>query len=167
MAKSWKPKIPKAFQPYKPPKIKDPFKDYMKGFALPKEPKFKEPKVKEMHSVTLYEKQVQTILCKAISEKYLVMFWYTDKEKDYEDWRIVEPYLIGELKSTGNIILSGWYLPTQEQHMEYDVIEGWGNYILGNIDIKQIEIMDKKFQFPKFGYNPNDKRMSIIHCRTQ
>jgi hypothetical protein len=47
MAKSWKPKLPKAFQPYKPPKPFDPFK-------LPKEPK-EEPKP---HVMTEYERQL-------------------------------------------------------------------------------------------------------------
>lgn len=47
MAKSWKPRLPKAFQPYKPPKPFDPFK-------MPKEPK-EEPKP---HVMTEYERQL-------------------------------------------------------------------------------------------------------------
>ncbi len=166
MAKGWKvPKI-KGIQPYKPPKFKDPFKNIFKDpfKDMFKEPK--EPKIKEMHSVTLYEKNVAEILYPAIKAKRLVKFYYIDKTKDYEDWRIVEPHLIGELKTTGNIILSGWYLPTQQQIIQYGETEKWGNYILGNVDIKRIEILEQTFSFTRFGYNRNDSRMKIIHCRT-
>lgn len=164
MAKGFKlPKL-KGIQPYKPPKLEDPFKDYMKAFKLPKEQKYKEPKIKEMHIVTLYEKHVQEILCKAINAKRLVRFYYTDKDKDYEDWRIVEPHLIGELKTTGNIILSAWYLPNMEQRMRGET-ENWGNYILGNIDLKRLEILADSFKYTRPKYNPRDSRMSIIHCR--
>ncbi len=156
MAKSWKPKV---FPVYKPPKIADPFKDYMKAF--------KEPKIKEMHFVTFYERQVQEVLCEAIRKKRLVRFNYTDKAKNYSDWRMVEPYLIGELISTGNIVLSAWYLPTQQQQMFNDEKEGWRQYILENIDLMTVEIQAKNHNGLRPKYSPNSKTMSIIHCRVQ
>jgi hypothetical protein len=105
MAKSWKPKLPKAFQPYKPPKPFDPFK-------LPKEPK-EEPKP---HVMTEYERQLIQKLCPVIKNKNLIRFWYVDRTTDFADWRLIEPHLIGQTKyKAANIWLSGWFLPTQEQ----------------------------------------------------
>lgn len=154
MAKSWKPRLPKAFQPYKPPKPFDPFK-------MPKEPK-EEPKP---HVMTEYERQLIQKLCPVIKNKQYIRFWYNDKTTNFEGWRLVEPHLIGQTKyKHANIWLVGWFLPTPEQMIE-EHEEKWGNYILD--DISKVEILDQKYRFTRPQYNNNDKRMSTIYCATQ
>lgn len=153
MAKSWKPKLPKAFQPYKPPKPFDPFK-------LPKEPK-EEPKP---HIMTEYERQLIQKLCPVIKNKQLIRFWYDDKTTDFTGWRLVEPHLIGQTKyKAANIWLVGWFLPTTEQMLEGHEAK-WGNYILD--DISKVEILDQRYQFTRPLYNRDDKRMTTIYCAT-
>lgn len=153
MAKSWKPKLPKAYQPWKPPKFTDPFK-------LPKEPKKEEPP----HVITEYEKKLIRELCPVIKNKQLIRFWYNDKTTDFEGWRLVEPHLIGQTKyKAANIWLVGWFLPTTEQLIEGRE-EKWGNYVLD--DISKIEVLSQKYRFTRPMYNPHDKRMTTIYCAT-
>lgn len=152
MAKSWKPKLPKAYQPYKQPKPFDPFE-------LPKEKKEIQP-----HLITLYEKELIRTLCPIIQQKRLIRFWYEDKTTDFNDWRTIEPHLIGQVKyKTENIWLSGWFLPTEEQIWNGHE-EAWGNYILD--DVKKIEILDMTYRLTRPLYNPGDKRMKLIYCAT-
>jgi hypothetical protein len=54
-------------------------------------------------------------LCKAIQERRLVQFYYESKTSDKKDWRTVEPYLVGIRKQDGHMVLSGWFIPTDEQ----------------------------------------------------
>ncbi len=100
-------------------------------------------------------------LCLAINNKNLVRFYYKDKYSDNEDWRIVEPHLVGNHNSTGNIILVGWSIPTSNQ-LKLGNREKWGNYIIDRI--KSIEVLDTKFIILRNKYNPNDSRMSNIFC---
>jgi|CXWL01.1.fsa_nt_gi hypothetical protein len=152
MAKSWKPKLPKAYQPYKPPKPFDPFK-------LPKEKKEIQP-----HIITLYEKELIRILTPAIENKKLIKFWYEDTTTDFKDWRIVEPHLIGQTKyKTANVILSAWFLPTPIQRMQGHEPD-WKTYILDNV--KKLQILAETYPATRPGYNPNDKTMIKIFCRT-
>ena len=153
MAKSWKPKLPKAFQPYKPPKPFDPFK-------IPTEPK-EEPRP---HVMTEYERQLIQTLCPIIKNKQLIKFWYADNTTSNEDWRIVEPHLIGQTKfKAANIGLRAWFLPTPEQiYSGYE--EGWKLYTLD--DIKKVEILSQTFIRTRPSYNPQDKNMKTIFCAT-
>lgn len=153
MAKSWKPKLPKKVQPYKPPKPFDTFK-------LPKAKK-EEPMP---HIITEYERQLIQKLCPVIKKKQLIRFWYDDKTTDFSGWRHVEPHLIGQTKyKHANIWLVGWFLPTSEQLLGGHE-EKWGNYILN--DISKLEIIDKRYRFVRHLYNRNDKRMTNIYCAT-
>ena len=99
MSKNWNPKLPKEYQPPKLPKLP----------SLPKLPKLtnqfdpfkfpKEPKEEVIpHIITEYEKQLIQILCPAINNKHLIKFWYHDETTSFEDWRLVEPHLIGQTK---------------------------------------------------------------------
>jgi predicted DNA-binding transcriptional regulator YafY len=108
--------------------------------------------------------EIITTLCKAIKEKKVIKFYYDDKYSSFKDWRIVEPYLIGNHKSTGNSTLVGWFLSTTEQSQN-DHPEDWGNYLIDRI--KNLQILDKTFLGTRPNYNPNDKRMKIIHCSIQ
>lgn len=145
--------MPKAFQPYMPPKFPDPFK-------MPKEPKPELPP----HIMTEYERQLIETLCPAINNKQLIKFWYDDKEIDFADWRLVEPHLIGQTNyKHENIWLVGWFLPTPEQLLNGHEAK-WGNYILDNVT--KVEILDRQYCFTRPGYNKNDKRMKTIYCAT-
>lgn len=112
----------------------------------------------------LSKQDILNTLCKAISEKKLVKFYYDDKYSDFTDWRTVEPHLVGDHKSTGNTTLVAWFLPTQQQSSSGHP-EEWGNYLIDRI--KNLQILDKTFQRTRPKYNPNDSRMSTIHCNVE
>lgn len=107
------------------------------------------------------QQDTRGMLCKAIQQKKLVKFFYSDKYSDFADWRIVEPYLIGEHKTTGNTTLVAWFLATETQ-VASGHSEIWGNYLIDRI--QNLEILDKTFQKTRPSYNPNDKRMKTISC---
>jgi len=135
MAKSWKP------NPYKPPK------------EAPKP-----------HVITEYERQLIRELCPAIQGKNLIRFWYNDITTNFEDWRLIEPYLIGQTKyKHANIWLVGWFLPTGLQMIDGHE-EKWGNYVLE--DISKVEILEQRYRFTRPQYNRNDGRMTSIICAT-
>lgn len=47
------------------------------------------------HIITEYEKELIKDLCPIIKNKQLIKFYYSDNSSNFEDWRIVEPHLIG------------------------------------------------------------------------
>lgn len=119
--------------------------------------------------MTLLEKRIIDLLCPAIKEKRMIKFWYADKTEDKIGWRTIEPHQIGKLKpkkpgGSESIILTGWFLPTDEQiYKGWD--ENWKNYILERIS--KIEILDEIYPVTRMGYNPRDeKRCSIVYCAT-
>ena len=118
--------------------------------------------------MTTTEKKIIDLLCPAIKEKKLIKFWYADKTEDKIGWRTIEPHQIGKLKKEKSkdesIILTGWFLPTDEQIWKgWD--ENWKNYILERIS--KIEILDETYKLTRDGYQPEDKkRMSIVYCAT-
>lgn len=162
MAKSWKPKTPKAFQPWKPSKMVDTFKmpKFSDPYKLPKEPKF----VESSHVMTLYERELIKMLTPIVVGKRLIRFWYEDKTTGFSDWRIIEPHLIGQVVyKSENIWLTGWFSPTENQIFEGHFPD-WGNYILDNV--KKVEILDMTYRLTRPLYNPKDKRMKHIYCAT-
>jgi hypothetical protein len=128
--------------------------------------KYKEPKQEiQPHVMTLHEKQLIEQLTPVIKGRHLMKFWYEDTDRsDFEDWRIVEPHLIGQHKyKAANIMLVAWFLPTIEQ-MGDGHFEDWKQY---NLDtIKRIEILPNKYTHTRPFYNPFDKRMKAIFCAT-
>lgn len=112
----------------------------------------------------LSKQDILNTLCTAISEKKLVKFYYDDKYSDFTDWRTVEPHLVGDHKSTGNTTLVAWFLPTQQQSSNGHPKE-WGNYLIDRI--QSLQIIETTFQKTRPKYNPQDSRMSTIHCSTQ
>ena len=117
-----------------------------------------------IHTNRLSRKDIINTLCTAINEKKLVRFYYDDKYSDFTDWRIVEPHLVGDHKSTGNTTLVAWFLSTQQQS-ESGHPEEWGNYLIDRI--QSLQMLDKTFQRTRPKYNPNDSRMSTTHCHVQ
>lgn len=116
------------------------------------------------HVITEYEIELIRQLTPIIKNKQLIKFWYEDIDRYYNDWRIVEPHLIGQHKyKAANIMLVAWFLPTQEQIM-YDHREDWKQYNL--MAITKIEILDNRYTNCRPFYNPLDKRMKTIFCAT-
>ncbi|MBY0425391.1 MAG: hypothetical protein K2Q22_07130, partial [Cytophagales bacterium] len=97
-----------------------------------------------------------------IKEKRIIRFKYEDKTSSFDDYRIVHPYLIGELKTTGNLILTGWFVPTPEQSWEHP--ENFGNYLINRIE--ELQPTNEYFKKTAFGYKgSSDSRMKrIIYC---
>ncbi len=110
---------------------------------------------------TSKQDDIKESLCKAIQQKKLIKFFYDDKYSDFTDWRVVEPHLLGDHKSTGNTTLVAWFLPTSQQSADGH-LEGWGNYLINRI--QHLQILDKPFKNSRPAYNPNDKRMKTIYC---
>lgn len=109
-----------------------------------------------------------TTVCPAIKSKKLIKFWYSDKTKDRVGWRKVEPHQIGQFRKEKSkdesIVLTGWFLPTEEQ-LKMGWIEKWGNYILERMN--DVEVLNESYKCTREGYNPTDeKRMSIVFCAT-
>ena len=80
-------------------------------------------------------------------------------EFDYKDKTeakrfTVLPHLLGKLKSTANIVLSGWD--------ETDIKAGWKTFLVSKIS--DVELADEGFEQTAVGYNPKDKRMATIIC---
>lgn len=150
----------KRINQFKPYVFKDPFKSDFLG--INKEQKQKPERI--FHTITAYEKSLIQLLTPAIQSKIKIKFWYSDTTKDNDDWRIVEPHLIGQNKTTGNIMLSAWFLPTDTQ-VYYGDYEKWGTYNLSFVS--KLEILGEAFNYTREFYNPEDKRMCNIFCRTQ
>ena len=62
-----------------------------------------------------------------VQEKRLVSFLYTDTSGK-EDFKQIEPFQIGIHQTTGNAILSGWYIPKNNKEKA-----GWRIYLLSAI----------------------------------
>ncbi len=62
-----------------------------------------------------------------VQEKRLVSFMYTDTSGK-EDFKQVEPFQVGIHKTTGNAILSAWYIPKNNKEKA-----GWRIYLLSAI----------------------------------
>ncbi len=83
-------------------------------------------------------------LCKAIQEKRLVQFYYESKTSDKKEWRTVEPYLVGVRKQDSHIILSGWFIPTEEQLSENQQATQ-KQYLIERIDTDKIKVLAETF----------------------
>ena len=83
-------------------------------------------------------------ICKAIQEKRLVKFYYESKTSDKKEWRTVEPYLIGIRKQDGHMVLSGWFIPTNEQ-LRRNQQEMQKLYLIDRIQKDAISVLPEKF----------------------
>jgi hypothetical protein len=113
--------------------------------------------------MTAKETQMAGFICPFVQSKTIIQFYYVDSSNDNSDWRIVEPHLIGILKTTGNAALAAWFLPTQVQ-LQNGETQGWRLYLLDNIST--VSSSNRHYTRTRPGYNPNDSRMSRIICRT-
>lgn len=116
------------------------------------------------HVKTAYEDSLIQLLTPIIKNRQLIKFWYEDTNSYHNDWRIVEPHLIGQHKyKAANIMLVAWFIPTQEQ-IGYGHSEDWKQYNLSYIT--KLEILPSRYINCRPFYNPLDKRMQTIFCAT-
>ena len=115
------------------------------------------------HVITLKEQGLISVLTNPIREKQLIRFWYEDSEKNFSDWRLVEPYLIGQTKfKAAKIMLVAYFLPSPSQRLQgHD--QGWRIY---NLDLlERLEVLPERYA-RRFEYKPKDSRMVKIFCAT-
>ena len=74
--------------------------------------------------MTLAEEHIYNIITNAISKRKMINLTYKSHNGNKLPQKKtvnVEPFLVGEHKTTKNLMLSAYYLPTQEQLLHDDV----------------------------------------------
>lgn len=94
---------------------------------------------------------MENIIKKAIENKQLLSFVYNDKN------RIVEPYTFGYSHKGDDTLIA--YQVEGGSNSSKDL--GWRQFIIDNI--KNLVLLDNKFDDIRDGYNPNDSRMNHIY----
>ncbi|HCT24187.1 MAG TPA: hypothetical protein DIW54_13030 [Chitinophagaceae bacterium] len=104
------------------------------------------------------------LLCRAITNKRIIKFFYQDKYSNKAGWRLVEPHLIGIHKSTGSKILVAWEINESNNDKSGRALM-WKSYIINRIE--HLEITNRTFSQTRPYYNSKDKRMKSIICIIQ
>ena len=94
------------------------------------------------------EQIVYKQLIKPIQEKQLIAFSYKDVKTNKEQFKTAEPFQVGIHKTTGNAILSAWYIPQNEKEKA-----GWRIYLLSAIS--NVTTFMSTFTGDRPGYNAN------------
>jgi len=97
---------------------------------------------------------IQSDITQAIQQHKIITFTYKNHH------RVVEPYIYGWNKNTGNNLLSAYQI---EGSSESGGLPGWRTFIVTKI--KDLVVTDRTFKTPRKDYNPNDSRMSVIFER--
>ncbi|HEY3043711.1 MAG TPA: hypothetical protein VGJ39_06785 [Vicinamibacterales bacterium] len=93
------------------------------------------------------------LVCQAIRERRLVRFYYDGGTRD------VEPHCHG-FSPDGNELLSGYQVSGFSRSGQRF---GWKMF---SIDaIRALIVSDEAFAAPRAGYDPNDVKISNVHCR--
>jgi len=100
------------------------------------------------------ETKIIRLLCKAISTKHLVRFWYESDKNGTKDWRIVAPYLLGKKKTNGNLVIGGYFEATGDQ-VNRGLTSRSARYLVKKLQPDQFEILKDRFTRLK----PNPKKM--------
>ena len=109
--------------------------------------------------LTATEQHNYNLLSAAIQTKSRVSFYYYDDDETKKTQRIVEPFLIGHNKDTGNLQLRTWcLLPESPKN-----ILSWKLFDLEKIS--GLMILEGKFTGVRPKYNRNDKTMILIKYR--
>lgn len=82
-------------------------------------------------------------LNRAITKKLVIRFNYSDRTKNREGTRILEPYLLG-INEQGNLFVSGYFRATEEQ-VKDKAKSGHKNYLIDNIEEKSFTVSSEKF----------------------
>ena len=92
-------------------------------------------------------------LCDAISNRRILSFTYDGLP------RVVEPHLLGD-RTTGKMGLSAYQIDGQSKS---NTVPDWRPFTVSKI--QDLEVTGRSFSGTRPGYNPNDSRMTVIHCR--
>lgn len=92
------------------------------------------------------------LLCRAITDKYLVQFKYDGRS------RIVEPFVCG-ISTAGNYVLRGFQIRGSDKTKPLC----WRLYELE--EILQMNITQHNFNGKRPEYNPEDSTMTKIFCQ--
>jgi hypothetical protein len=98
--------------------------------------------------------EIKEEICRAITERKVVQFWYKDKP------RLVEPYICG-VSAANKYILLGFQTGGHSSSRRF----GWKLFELANIT--GLEISDVTFNISgaeRLRYSPNDPRMKKTFC---
>lgn len=93
------------------------------------------------------------IICAAIRARRLLMFGYRDAV------RVVEPHLYG-VNTAGHEALSAWLRPGMSRA---DPGGGWRMFLVG--ELRDVQMLDERFDGPRAGYNPDDPHLPTVYCR--
>ncbi len=93
-------------------------------------------------------------ICNAIKNRLVIKFKYEG------EIRIVEPFVLGHHKDTGNLVLRSYRVGG---YSKSDREPPWRLFDTKNIS--ELEVTSINAQSIREHYNPNDKHMSEILCR--
>jgi hypothetical protein len=96
--------------------------------------------------------QKKDLLCRAITDKYIVQFKYDGRS------RIVEPFCCG-VSSANNYILRGFQIRGTDKTKPLC----WRLYELS--EMSQLSVTQHSFTGKRQEYNPDDPAMAEIFCR--
>lgn len=96
---------------------------------------------------------IEEIICSAIKNRLVIRFQYDG------EIRIVEPFVLGYHKDTGNLVLRSYRVGG---YSKSDREPPWRLFDTSNIS--ELEVTDIKARSDREYYNPNDKHMSEIIC---
>lgn len=120
-----------------------------------------------MHIMNPLQRMIVEKLCQSIKSKRLVKFFYEDTTDNFRDWRIVAPHMVWKNKKTQNIILMGWFLPTDIQKAYGQHKPDWKNYLIDAMDYNLIQELPDRFNKTAKGYKGNSHRSAdFIYCYT-
>jgi len=91
-------------------------------------------------------------ICSAIENKLVLNLYYGGGN------RKVEPFCYGVSKA-GNEVLSAYQTSGYSGSGNYN---GWKLFLIS--EIRNMEVTSEKFDGNRLKYNPNDSRMTTIHC---
>ncbi len=110
--------------------------------------------------MTTHEQELVNTICTAIQTGKQIRIWYKNTTSGLQDWRIVEPYVIGSFPRK-HIQLSAWFLPTSEQELVGQK-EGWRTYLLKNIS--EVQTLNETFTGQRRDYDPLGNGMKDVFC---
>ncbi len=96
--------------------------------------------------------QKKDLLCRAITDKYLVQFKYDGRS------RIVEPFCCG-ISTEENFVLRGFQIRGSDKTKPL----GWRLYELS--EISQLSVTQHSYKGKRTDYNSEDNAMTKIFCR--
>lgn len=96
---------------------------------------------------------MKEIICDAINKRLVIQFYYDG------ELRIVEPFVLGYHKDTGNLVLRSFRVGGFSKSEREPFWRLFDTSLIQNLQVTKKSAMSKR-EF----YNPNDKHMSQIIC---